>query len=71
MLSNGYSLTVQDLDKQPFPEPEALHAERTREMGETRDAIICMFGTRPGKGPTSSTVTLWSCFTALHDFSIR
>lgn len=50
MLGNGYGLTVQDLDKQPFLEPGARHADCTREMAEARDAIICMFGTRSGKG---------------------
>ncbi len=71
MLRYGYGLTVQDFDKLPFLELEDRRADCTREMAETRDTIICMFGRCPGKGPVSSTVKLWSCFTALYDFSNR
>ena len=57
--------------EQPFLQLGALHAGCTREMAETRDTVICMFGTGPGNAPTSSTATLWNCLTVLCCFTMR
>ena len=61
ILSNGYVLAVRNLDKAAEPlilQLGARHADCAREMAETRDTVICMFETRPGKVPTSSMVIL-------------